>query len=147
MLCNVTSGFFMLRNIFLTGVLLLCGALPALAVPRAIFPTESEFLRYEYRLADFFYDSDTHRSDGVDIRKSDDDRRLDGQVTCGMLTEYSVREYLSIRVSIINKDYSNNPKRRADELAYLFGVTASAIDSLCTQNRAEFVDLVDELSK
>jgi hypothetical protein len=58
-----------------------------------------------------------------------------------------VKKYLSARAGIIQALYRENPKKMADELAYLFGVTASAIDNMCSENRAQFIDLMDELTK
>ena len=137
----------MLKNIVLTGALLLSAALPVLAKPYLVYPTESEFLRYEYGLASFFNDSNTAQYNSVYIRKSDSQRRFDGRLACSMLTDYSVKEYLSARVGIIQALYRKNPKKKADELAYLFGVTASAIDNMCSENRAGFMDFVDELKR
>lgn len=137
----------MLKNIVLTGVLSLSTALPVLAKPYPVYPTESEFLRYEYGLASFFNNSSTAQHNSIYIRKSDRQRRFDGQIVCGMLTDYSVGKYLSIRIGIIQALYRENPKKMADELAYLFGVTASAIDNMCSENRAEFIDFVDELKR
>jgi hypothetical protein len=134
----------MLKNIVLTGVLSLSTALPVLAKPYPVYPTESEFLRYEYGLASFF---STVQQNSIYIRKSDRQRRFDGQIVCGMLTDYSVGKYLSARIGIIQALYRENPKKMADELAYLFGVTASAIDNMCSENRAEFIDFVDELKR
>ncbi|MFO0054168.1 MAG: hypothetical protein ACK53Q_14685 [Dolichospermum sp.] len=137
----------MLKNIVLTGVLSLSTALPVLAKPYPVYPTESEFLRYEYGLASFFNNSSTAQHNSIYIRKSDRQRRFDGQIVCGMLTDYSVGKYLSIRIGIIQALYRENPKKMTDELAYLFGVTASAIDNMCSENRAEFMDFVDELKR
>lgn len=137
----------MLKNIVLTGALLLSTALPVLAKPYPVYPTESEFLRYEYGLASFFNDSSTAQNNDLYIRKSDSQRRFDGRLTCSMLTGYSVKKYLAARVGITQALYRENPKKMADELAYLFGVTASAIDNMCSENRAEFMDLMDELMK
>jgi hypothetical protein len=58
-----------------------------------------------------------------------------------------VGEYLSIRIQTIKIVDRSDPKKMTDEIAYLFGVTASAIDNMCSENRAEFMDFVDELKR
>lgn len=129
-----------MKGITLISALILAAALPATAKPTLVFPTESEFIRYEYALSKYFREE---KSDGIYVRKSDYQRRLDGQVTCSLLTEYTVKDYLRIKLGGIKDDYKNDRARRSNEFAYLINVTAAAIDNMCSENRGEFIDYIE----
>ncbi|NDJ25993.1 hypothetical protein GS682_31320 [Nostoc sp. B(2019)] len=43
--------------------------------------------------------------------------------------------------------YSDNPQKLNDEIVYNVGVTASVIDTMCTEHRAELLDFLANLKQ
>ena len=116
---------------------------PALAIePYVIHPTESEFVQYEARLEQFFNIPIFSKGEGAGkyLRTSNAERRRDGQVVCSMLTAHSTEEYLTRSFEKYQALYFDNPQKLDDEVVYTVGVTTAAIDTMCTEHRAELQD-------
>lgn len=79
------------------------------------------------------------------MRTSDAERRIDGQVSCSILNKYSLEQFLKVRLASCRALYSNNPQKQDDESAYIIGVTTAAIDTMCTEHRAELIDFFESL--
>ena len=134
-----------MKSFVLAGMLVLSSTLPVLAKP--VYPTEKQLWMYEFKLATFFSNPEMAKRNGAYLRKSDSQRRKDGQLACGLINDTSVAAYIAGELKIIESSYGNNPKRETDETAYLLGVTIAAIDSMCSENRAELIDLLDRLEE
>jgi hypothetical protein len=64
-----------------------------------------------------------------------------------MLTAYSVGEHLRLTLGSYEIIYRDNPKKHQEESAYTLGVATAAIDSICTEHRAELIDFVEQSNK
>ncbi|MHC5936997.1 hypothetical protein [Nostoc sp.] len=121
---------------------------PALAAESyLVHPTESQYIQYEIELKQFFNTSILAKNAGKYLRTSDAERRWEGQVTCSLLTAYSTEKYLTLTFEKHQELYSDNPQKLNDEIAYSIGVTASAIDTMCTEHRAELMDFLADFKQ
>ena len=108
------------------------------------FP-EYKYQKYEIQLQQFFNDPAIAPHNGTYLRKSDYQRRWDGRYLCFALEDETPAKYLSVTINI--NGYLYKGERLNSENAYLMGTAAAAIDSLCTENRAGFMDFTENINK
>jgi len=115
--------------------------IPAFAIePYSVDLTESQYVQYEIKLKQFFSTPLLAKNAGKYLRSSNAERRAEGQMTCSLLTAYTTEKYLITQFAIHRTQYGDNPQKLDDEIAYTFGVTSAAIDTMCTEHRAELMD-------
>ncbi|MBW4478604.1 MAG: hypothetical protein KME54_17530 [Tolypothrix brevis GSE-NOS-MK-07-07A] len=132
----------MFKTISATLLLLASLASSALAgTPYPIYPTQTQYIRYEIELEQFF--TNFAADGGKYFRTSDRQRRRDGQLLCSMLTAYSAEEYLTSSLERHRLLYKDSQQLRSEN-AYTLGVATAAIDTICTEYRAGFVDFVQK---
>jgi hypothetical protein len=136
----------MFKTISAALLLLATQATSALAVTYTVHPTESQYIRYEIALEQFFSLPEIAADAGKYFRTSDRQRRFDGQFLCSMLTGYPTDEYLSSQLSEHRILYSD-PQQLRNENIYSLGVAAAAINTICTEHRASLIDFVENYQK
>jgi hypothetical protein len=133
----------MFKTISAVLLLLVSQATSALAVTYTVHPTESQYIRYEIALEQFFSLPEIAPDAGKYFGTSDRQRRFDGQFLCTMLTGYPTDEYLNSILSEHRILYSD-PQQLRNENIYSLGVAAAAINTICTEHRASLMDFVQK---
>jgi hypothetical protein len=122
-------------------VLALLIPVPALAIKQL---TEAQYIKYEIKLEQFFSSPQLEGKTGTYLRTSDIERRVDGYLTCRMLTKMTTEEYLTSELNRHRTLYGDNPQKLDNEIAYTLGVAGSAVDAMCTEHRASLLDFVQK---
>jgi hypothetical protein len=130
----------MLKNIFLTSVLLLISA-PVLALE----PTEYQFRNFDRRLEQWFDVPSNIPLSETYLRKSDQRRRSDGFVFCSLLADSPLELQLIRLININFRNTNGNEKKFADEFAYTLGLATAAVDTLCTEYRSDLLDFSQKI--
>ncbi|MBN3908571.1 MAG: hypothetical protein HWQ35_19125 [Nostoc sp. NMS1] len=110
------------------------------AEPYSVNLTENQYIQYEIELKQFFSTPILAKNAGKYLRASNAERRAEGQMTCSLLTAFTTEKYLVTQFEIHRTQYGDDPQKLDDEIAYTLGVTAAAIDTMCTEHRAELMD-------
>jgi hypothetical protein len=131
----------MLKTISAALLLLVAQASSALATTYTVHPTEGQYIRYEIALEQFFSLPEIAPDAGKYFRTSDRQRRFDGQFLCSMLTGYPTDEYLNSQLNEHRLLYKD-PQQLRNENIYSLGVAAAAINTICTEHRADLMDFV-----
>jgi hypothetical protein len=109
--------------------------------------SEYQYVRYENLLSSFFSTPDGLAYSAKYARTSDYQRRTDAKLLCFRLERYTVSQHITFYSEINQLLYKNDSKRMAEENFYLAGVAVSAVEALCTENRASMMDWVDEINQ
>ena len=121
--------------------------MPALGVkPYPYQANEEELIKYEARLKEFFSIPPLGNTPRKYLETDRIQRGVDAQNTCAMLSIYKLNTYMSMRLQEHKASYSDN-QRLEEAIAYTFGVTIAAIDSICTEHDAQLQEFLHEIKQ